>query len=94
VEYKEFADLARTTIRGLYDRIPEQYHAGFESLFIGGEMDLAVETLVGGLARFNTPITPAERESLALLLREMNQPESRLVGLNVITPDDEEKSTP
>ncbi len=87
MEYKDFADLARTTIRGLYDRIPEQYHAGFESLFIGGEIDLAVETLVGGLVRFNTPIKPAERESLALLLREMNQPESRLDGLSVIAPD-------
>jgi hypothetical protein len=94
VEYKEFSDLARTTIRGMYDRIPVQYHEGFESLFIGGEMDLAVETLVGGLARFSTPITPAERETLARLLREMNQPESRLDSLNVIALGDQNESTP
>ncbi len=94
MEYAAFSGLAMSTIRGMYDRIPAKYHEGFEDLFVGGEDGEAVEMLIAGLARFNTPITPAERESLALLLREMNQPESRLVGLNVITPDDEEKSTP
>lgn len=86
MEYAEFSDLAMSTIRGMYDRIPAKFHEGFEDLFLGGEDGEAVEMLIDGLARFNTPITPAERETLARLLREMNQPESRLDSLNVITP--------
>lgn len=94
MEYAEFSDLAMSTIRGMYDRIPAKYHEGFEDLFLGGEEGEAVETLIAGLARFNIPITSTEREMLALLLRDMNQPESRLDGLNVITPGDQDNSTP
>lgn len=94
MEYAEFSDLAMSTVRGMYDRIPAKYHEGFEDLFLGGEDGEAVEMLIDGLERFATPITPAEREALASLLRGMNQPESRLDGLNVIASGDQGKSTP
>jgi len=88
VEYAEFSDLTEATIRGMYDRIPAKYHEDFESLFIGGEVGLAVETLVAGLARFNIPIKLSERDNLAILLRWMRKTESELDALNVNLPDD------
>ena len=88
MEYREFSDLTKVTVRGMYDRIPSKYHEDFESLFIGGEIGLAVETLVGGLARFNIPIKPSERDNLAILLRWMRKTESELDALNVNLPDD------
>jgi hypothetical protein len=94
MEYVEFHDLVESTIHGMYDRIPAEYHEDFDSLFIGGELEIAVDTLVVGLARLNLPITPTERDKLTVILQEMNQPESRLDSLNVIAPGDQTKSTP
>jgi hypothetical protein len=84
VDYAEFSGLAEMTIRGMYDRIPAEYHEDFEDLFIGGEVGFAVETLIGGLKRLSIPIKPSERDNLAILLRSMNQPESELEDLTVI----------
>lgn len=94
MEYAEFHDLVESTIHGMYDRIPAKYHQGFESLFVGGELEIAVDTLIGGLMRFNIPTKPSERDKLAVILREMNQPESRLDSLNVVAPGDQDKSAP
>ncbi|MGH3739016.1 MAG: hypothetical protein ACRDT6_25975 [Micromonosporaceae bacterium] len=86
MEYWEFSELTQATIRGTYDRIHARYHDGFEGLFVGGELRLAVEELLGGLVRFNTPITPAERDDLARILAYLKEPASKLDRLNVTTP--------
>ncbi|MGH3646587.1 MAG: hypothetical protein ACRDTM_05365 [Micromonosporaceae bacterium] len=84
MDYAQFHDLVETTIRGMYDRIPAKYHKGLEELLEVGELRLAVDQLIGGLARFNTPVTPAERNSLARMLARLKEPESRLDDLNVV----------
>ncbi|MGH3740361.1 MAG: hypothetical protein ACRDT1_03385 [Micromonosporaceae bacterium] len=83
MDYADFSQLAKTTIRGMYDRIPAKYHEGFEDLFIGGELRLAVEDLVGGLHRFDTAVTPVERENLSQMLTYLGEPVSKLDGIRV-----------
>ncbi|MGH3647697.1 MAG: hypothetical protein ACRDTM_11065 [Micromonosporaceae bacterium] len=38
MEHAEFSDLTKTTIRGMYDRIPTKYHEAFEATFEVGEL--------------------------------------------------------
>ncbi|HEU4426195.1 MAG TPA: hypothetical protein VFR67_26960 [Pilimelia sp.] len=83
MDYAQVHALTTSTIRGMYDRIPAQYHNGFEVAFGAGELRQAVDMLIGGLKRFHTPITPAERDNLARVLRHLEEPESRLAGINV-----------
>lgn len=90
MDYADFEKLTTTTIRGMYDRIPQKYHDGFEDLFIGGEHHLAIDMLISGLKRFHTPITPQERATLARLLPRVRKPESELDGITVTGETDGE----
>ncbi|MGH3714193.1 MAG: hypothetical protein ACRDT4_12135 [Micromonosporaceae bacterium] len=83
MEYSDFDELTRVTIRGMYDRIPEEYHEDFEGLFQAGELRHAVDMLLGGLTRLQLEITPAERDRLATLLQHLKEPESRLDSIVV-----------
>ncbi|MGH3740359.1 MAG: hypothetical protein ACRDT1_03375 [Micromonosporaceae bacterium] len=95
MNHAEFHDLVESTIRGMYDRIPERYHEGFEIAFKVGELGPAVEELLGGLQRFDTPITPAERDNLTRVLNYLNEPVSRLDGIAVTyVPSRDSESPP
>jgi hypothetical protein len=86
MDYEEFHELTVATVRGMYDRIPERFHDGFETAFEVGELRQAVDMLIGGLKRFAMPITAAERDNLARMLRHLREPESRLDGIEVRKP--------
>ncbi|MGH3714545.1 MAG: DUF6189 family protein [Micromonosporaceae bacterium] len=68
----------------MYDRIPAQYHEGMEAALDGGELRIAVEDLMAGLAQLRIPVTPAERDRLAHMLAYLKEPESKLDTLNVV----------
>lgn len=84
MEYPEFSEMTKATIRGMYDRIPAEFHDGMEAALDGGELRIAVDDLMAGLTQLRIPVTQAERNSLAQMLAYLKEPESKLDTLNVV----------
>ncbi|MGH3728495.1 MAG: hypothetical protein ACRDTU_07050 [Micromonosporaceae bacterium] len=78
MEYADFADLAETTVKGLYDRLSADDRRVCDDMLLGGEMQLLVETAVGFLAENHIEVTTAERDTLARLLKHLGEPVSYL----------------
>jgi hypothetical protein len=83
MELSEFIHLVDDVVTRLGPRLDPEQAQLIREHCEAGDWDEAVDLLVATLVKRQNPVTPAERADLVRILEDLNEPTSRLDGVNV-----------